>query len=245
MVRKARIKKRGNNRLLFDISPGITVTAKRPSLVKLSNQAALSVARSKLLASQVRAMQKVITAQVLNSAAGGSDTSAAQFALQQQLTDARIAASNVALLQKQERDIAATLDAIERRSKQLQNEVNIKLKQLKRDYLLRYSKSRAALDRSRSEGERNALRTSLVRLSDLYASNKSNIINIGRQEKARLSQQFAENTTALLAKRMESEKALQADRQARALQQRLDRLQAPAVLPMKMVKEKVKKRKQG
>ena len=244
MARKARVQKKGN-RVIFDLARGVTVTAKRPSLIKLSNQAAMNAARSKLLASQVRAMQKVITAQVLG-AAGTVDTSAAQFALQQQLTDSRIAASNEALLQTQVNQMISMLKSTVQRSKELQTRLKMKLTQLSNEYAAKESKFKLARRSVRSEKEIETLRTSLLKFNDLFSATRSSIINNARNEMSRLSQQYDESTKALLEKNMELDKAKQASRQTRILQAQLDRLRTPVVqtvstTPRRKVKRRVRR----
>ena len=224
-----RVKKKAN-KFTLDLASGVTVTARRPSRIKLSNQVAMQTARAALLASQVRAMQQVITNKVLNSAST-ADTSAAQFALQQQLTESRITASNGALLQTQLNSIAATLDSIERRWKKLKIDLDYKLKQLAKDYIAQTNRIKSALRNARTQAQVDALKTSSVKLNDLYQQNKSNLINLAREEKARLSSQLAENTSTLLAKKLELEKALHAERQTKVLQDQLTRLQGPSSTP--------------
>lgn len=225
----ARVKK-NKNRVILDLANGVSVTARRQSPLKLSNQAAYQSAKAALLSSQLRAMEKVIATKVLNSTST-VDTGSAQFALQQQLTDARITASNVALLQSQVKDIAASMTSIERSWAQLKSDVANKLKILARDYTVRYNKLQLALRTAKTPGQTDAITTSIAKLNDLYQLNKSNIINYAREDKARLSAQLADNNSALLAKKMELEKAVQASRQMRVIREELDRLK-PAPIPM-------------
>jgi hypothetical protein len=240
MVRKARVHKKGN-RVILDLARGVTVTARRPSLIKLSNQAAMHAARSKLLASQVRAMQKVITAQVLGTA-GATDTSAAQLALQQQLTDSRIAASNEGLLQTQVNQMIEMLKSTVQRSKQLQTRLKMKLTQLSNEYAAKERKFKLARQNVRSQKEIEALRTSLLRLNDIFSTSRASIINNARNEMSRLSQQYDESTKALLEKNMELDKAKQASRQTRILQAQLDRLRTPVASTISTPRRKARKR---
>ena len=229
MAKSARIVKKKGNRFLLDLANGVSVTARRQSAVKLSNKAAYQTARASLLASQLRALEKTIASKFLDQAST-TETSAAQFALQQQLTDSKITASNVTLLQKQVNDIAATLNSIERSWSTLKNDVANKLKLLAGDYTAQVAKLKDALKRVKSRGQADAINTSIVKLGDLYRLSKSNIINLAREDKSRLSAQLADNQSALLAKKMELEKAVQASRQTRVLQQELQRLR-PTPIP--------------
>jgi hypothetical protein len=237
----ARVQRKGN-KFVLDLANGVSVTARRQSRMKLSNEASYQSARAALLSSQLRAMEKVLATKVLNST-NTTDTSVAQFALQQQLTDARITASNTALLQSQVKDIAASMTSIERSWAQLKADVANKLKMLAREYTLRYTKLKLALRNAKTPGQSDAINTSIAKLNDLYQLNKSNIINYAREDKARLSAQLADNTTALIAKKMELEKAIQASRQTRVLQEELERLKPTPIPTIPRVTKVARKRK--
>ena len=225
------------NRVVLDLASGVSVTARRQSAVKLSNQAAYQTARSSLLASQVRALEKAIASRVVNSTVVGVDSGTSQFALEKQLTDARITASSVSLLRKQVNDIAQAMTSIERNWSTLKTSViPNKLKSLANDYSAQVSKLKAS--RIKSPAQRDMINASMLKLNELYQLNKSNIMNSARQEKDRLSTQLTDYQSALLAKKMELEKALHADRQVRALQEELRRLR-PLAVPR--IKRKIKK----
>jgi hypothetical protein len=228
------------NRVVLDLADGVSVTARRQRKTKVSNQAAYQSARATLLSSQVRALEKAIASKLLESSST-PDTTATQFALQKQLTDARITASNVVLLRNQVNELATTMTSIERRWSALKDEVTRKLKALADEYTSKATKLRTALRSATTRPQHDALTTSLVKLNDLYQLNKSNIISSARGEKDRLSIQLANSQSALLEKKMELEKSIHADRQIRVLQTELDRFRP--VTPRSVSVRRSKKRK--
>jgi hypothetical protein len=196
-----------------NVAPGVTVTAKRRAPSALSNEASYYKARSALLASEKRALQSTLASSVIDfmsKQTASPETDAREFALQQQLTEAKITAAGVPLLAKQVQDLASGLTQKERDWINLKNDVNTRFANVAKRYTVQRRQVRTA--------------NGIASLNAQLLAARDNLQNVGQQTKARLSDDIARLKERINDKRMELEKAIQAQRQAAVLQQELNAL---------------------
>lgn len=206
--------RRSRDNITVDVAPGVTVTARRKSPTVLSNEAAYHKARSALLGSEVRALQKTLASGVidmLSKQANSPEADGREFALQQQLTEAKITAAGVPLLTKQVQDIAGTLTKKERDWTRFLDRINTRFALLAKRYTIQRRQVRTPED--------------IASLNSQLQSGRDDLVNLGRQTKAQLTDDVARLQERFYDKRMELEKAVQAQRQAAVLQQELNSIQ--------------------
>lgn len=196
--------------LTVDVAPGVTVTARRRSPTHLSNEAAYHKARSALLGSEVRALEKTLASGLVNFLSKQStspEADAREFTLQQQLTEAKIAAASAPILTKQAQDIATALTQKERVWANFTKTINARFAAVVKRYntqrrLARTSNAMAALDAQ-------------------LQINRDDLVQLGRQTKAQVMNDISRLKERFDEKKMELEKAVQAQRQSAMLQQEL------------------------
>ena len=206
----SRKKSRGGG-FTVNVAPGVTVTARRKSPTLLSNEAAYHKARSALLGAEVRALQTTLASGVIDMLSKKTQTpeaDAREFALQQQLTEAKITGASVPLLNKQVETIASTLTKKERDWARVLARLNARYAVLTKRYGMRRQQVRTPDD--------------VASLNAQLQSGRDDLVQLGRQTKAQLSDDVARLQERFSEKRMELEQAVQAQRQAVVLQQELN-----------------------
>ena len=213
-MRRSRGGPRGKSRgggITVNVAPGVTVTARRKSPTLLSNEAAYHKARSALLGAEVRALQTTLASGVIDMLSKKTQTpeaDAREFALQQQLTEAKITGASVPLLTKQVEGIAGTLTKKERDWARFLNGLNARYAVLTKRYGMQRRQVRTPDD--------------VASLNAQLQTGRDDLVQLGRQTKAQLSDDVARLQERFSEKRMELEKAVQAQRQAVVLQQELN-----------------------
>ena len=220
--------KQRKQRLLFNLAPGVTVTARKRTPPREGGSEAYQRARATLLAGQVRALERAIASGVVSSLPGTSQdaqSAVTAIALQQQLTDASITASSIPLLQKHVAELAKRLSTIEKRWADIKIQARKVLGEIERRRQLTSRQLTQKLRGAKTPIDQQTITTLAANAKMQLNAQITQLQNTVQEKNTQLSAEMNETEKALLEKKMELEKALQARNQALTIQQQLQELQ--------------------
>lgn len=226
MVR-ARVKTKEGH-ITFDVAEGVSITAKRAVQKREMDKLRYQRARSSYLSKRLRELETAIASGVISTIKstdknGTVDSIPVQnpFQIQEQLTTARITASNKTRLESDLKQIITRLEKIERQSSQLAKISKGFTNAIQKEYA-----SRTALLRTAVASKRLRPRDAELRAFALRSKFDDRINEFKRRYQNKmdmLTNQRSMSETELLTIRRQLEEATRASYQIQSLQKKLKR----------------------